>query len=125
VARRPPDELLFHPPGVIRVSMGWIQFPRLLDAAFEQIRMYAKSDVAVSLRLLRALGDIAASTPDEEYRKILIDRGRRVVTGCAEKLGHDEMRELRARQELLAALITPAQPETPAVNLTPSGQFTP
>ena len=41
----------------------WIGFDRLLEAAFEQIRMYSKSDVAVSLRLLRALGDIAATTP--------------------------------------------------------------
>ncbi|MGB9031124.1 MAG: DUF2254 domain-containing protein [Acidobacteriaceae bacterium] len=103
-SRQPPDELMFDPPGVIRVSLGWIQFPRLLDAAFEQIRMYAKGDVAVSLRLLRALGDIAASTPDGEFRQILAERGWRTVAGCAEKLGPDEMRELRTRQEGLAAL---------------------
>jgi uncharacterized membrane protein len=116
VARRPPDELLFDPPGVIRVSLGWIQFPRLLDAAFEQIRMYAKTDLAVSLRLLRALGDIAASTPDPEYRKILLCRGWRVVEGCAEKLGEDEMRELRVRQESLAGLRPEALPGTSAVD---------
>ena len=116
VARRPPDELLFDPPGVIRVSLGWIQFPRLLDAAFEQIRVYAKTDLAVSLRLLRALGDIAASTPDPEYRKILLYRGWRVVEGCAEKLGEDEMRELRMRQESLAGLMTEALPGTSAVD---------
>ena len=103
-SRQPPDELLFDPPGVVRVSIGWIQFPRLLDAAFEQIRMYAKSDAAVSLRLLRALGDIATTTPDPEYRKILIERGWRTVAGCAERMGDDEMRELRIRQEALAAL---------------------
>jgi uncharacterized membrane protein len=103
-SRQPPDELMFDPPGVIRVSLGWIQFPRLLDAAFEQIRMYAKGDVAVSLRLLRALGDIATSTPDAEFRQILVERGWRTVAGCAEKLGPDEMRELRTRQEGLAAL---------------------
>ena len=116
VARRPPDELLFDPPGVIRVSLGWIQFPRLLDAAFEQIRVYAKTDLAVSLRLLRALGDIAATTPDPEYRKILLYRGWRVVEGCAEKLGEDEMRELRMRQESLAGLMTEALPGTSAVD---------
>ena len=116
VARRPPDELLFDPPGVIRVSLGWIQFPRLLDAAFEQIRVYAKTDLAVSLRLLRALGDVAASTPDPEYRKILLSRGWRVVEGCAEKLGEDEMRELRMRQESLAGLMTEALPGTSDVD---------
>jgi uncharacterized membrane protein len=91
---------------VIRVSIGWIQFPRLLDAAFEQIRMYAKSDVAVSLRLLRALGDIATSTSDPEFRQILIERGWRTVAGCAEKMGEDEMRELRTRQEGLAVAVS-------------------
>jgi len=120
-ARRTPDEVLFDPPGVIRVSLGWIQFPRLLDAAFEQIRMYAKTDLAVSLRLLRALGDIASSTPDPEYRKILIDRGRRVVAGCAEMLGEDEMRELRVRQESLADMIAEARLGATAANPAPQG----
>ncbi len=102
-ARQPPEELLCDPPGVVRVSLAWLQFPRMLDAAFEQIRMYAKGDVAVSLRLLRALGDIAAATPDAEFRRILVERGWRVVAGCAEKLGPDEMKELRVRQEGLVA----------------------
>ena len=60
--------------------------------------MYSKTDVAVSLRLLRALGDIAASTPAPEFRRILVERGMRIVAGCAEKLGEEELRELRARQ---------------------------
>ena len=74
-SREPPEDLLYDPPGIVRASIGWIHFERLLDAAFEQIRMYSKTDVAVSLRLLRALGDIAASTPDPEFRRILVERG--------------------------------------------------
>src|SRR5208337_4061212 len=62
-SREPPEDLLYDPPGIVRASIEWIHFERLLEAAFEQIRMYSKTDVAVSLRLLRALGDIAASTP--------------------------------------------------------------
>jgi uncharacterized membrane protein len=100
-SRQPPDELLYDPPGVVRASVGWIHFEHLLDAAFEQIRMYSKTDVAVSLRLLRALGDIAASTPNPEFRRILVERGMRTVAGCAEKLGQDELRELRVRQAAL------------------------
>jgi len=75
-----------------------------LEAAFEQIRMYSKTDVAVSLRLLRALGDIAASSPDPEFRRILIEHGMRTVAGCAEKLSEGELRALRARQAALASL---------------------
>ncbi|HLM79301.1 MAG TPA: DUF2254 domain-containing protein [Terriglobales bacterium] len=100
-SREPPEELLYDPPGIVRASIGWIHFERLLEAALEQIRMYAKTDVAVSLRLLRALGDIAASTPDLEFRRILVEHGMRTVAGCAEKLGEEELRELRARQAAL------------------------
>ncbi len=100
-SREPPADLLYDPPGIARVALGWIHFERMTEAAFEQIRMYSKSDVAVSLRLLRALGDIAAATPDPEFRRILAARADRVVSGCAEKLGEDELKPLRARQSTL------------------------
>ena len=100
-SREPPEDLLYDPPGIVRASIGWIHFGRLLEAAFEQIRLYSKSDVAVSLRLLRALGDIAASTPDPEFRRILVERGMCLVAGCAEKLGEEELSELRIRQASL------------------------
>ena len=105
-SREPPEDLLYDPPGIIRASIGWMRFERLLEAALEQIRMYSKSDVAVSLRLLRALGDIAATTPDPEFRRILVEQGMRTVAGCAEKLGEEELRELRARQAALESLTT-------------------
>ncbi len=109
-SREPPEDLLYDPPGIVRASLGWIHFERLLEAAFEQIRMYSKKDVAVSLRLLRALGDIAASTPDAEFHRILVEQGMRTVAGCAEKIGEEEMRELRARQAALECFTTISQP---------------
>jgi uncharacterized membrane protein len=100
-SREAPADLLYDPPGIARVALGWIHFERMTDAAFEQIRMYSKSDVAVSLRLLRAVGDIATATPDPEVRRILAVRAARVVAGCAEKLGEDELKDLRARQSTI------------------------
>jgi len=108
-SREPPEDLLYDPPGIVRASIGSIHFERLLEAALEQIRMYSKTDVAVSLRLLRALGDIAASTPDLEFRRILVEQGMRTVAGCAEKLGEDELRELRARRAALESFIAISQ----------------
>src|SRR5271165_4824818 len=108
-SRQPPEELLCDPPGIPRASVGWIHFERLLDGAFEQIRMYSKGDVAVSLRLLRALGDIAASTSDPEFRRILIDRGIRTVEGCTERLDQDELRELRVRLATLETFAAVSQ----------------
>ena len=96
-SRNLPLSLLCDPPGMVRVSIAWSDFGRMLDSAFEQIRMYAKTDLAVSLRMMRAFGDIAITLPDPEDRRTLAERGRRIVEGCAEKLGEQEMKELRAR----------------------------
>ncbi len=100
-SREPPDDLLYDPPGIVRASIAWIHFDRLLEAAFEQIRIYSKTDMAVSLRLLRAYGDIAASTSDPDFRRILAEYGLRTVAGCAGHFGETEMTELRARQAIL------------------------
>jgi uncharacterized membrane protein len=109
-SREPAEQLLFDPPGVVRVSIAWIGFDRLLESAFEQVRIYAKGDMAVSLRLLRALGDIAATTQNPNYREALIAMARRIVAGCAEKLTSAEMREIRLRAETLESAITALEP---------------
>jgi len=98
-SREPAEALLFDPPGVVRVSLPWIDFARLLNSAFDQIRLYAKGDVAVSLRLLRALRDIASTTQNPDYQRVLVEMGRSVVTGCAERLTERELREVRLRAD--------------------------
>jgi uncharacterized membrane protein len=103
-SREPPESSLYDPPGVFRVSIAWINFEKLLDSAFEQIRMYSKADVAVSLRMLRALGDIAITTPDRNLRQILLRRGQRIVAGCGEHLREEELQEMRRRLGSLAEL---------------------
>jgi uncharacterized membrane protein len=109
-SRETPSSLLCDPPGVVRVSIMWSNFGRMLDSAFEQIRLYSQTDVAVSLRMMRALGDIAVTTPDPDDRRTLVERGRRIVEGCAQKLGEQEMKELRARQAGLERLLAPTPP---------------
>jgi uncharacterized membrane protein len=111
-SREPPESVLYDPPGVARVSILWPDFERLLDAAFEQVRMYSKSDVAVSLRMLRALGDIASATPDQAYRELLAQRGRRIIAGCAEELGEEEMKKMRVRAAALEKLMEAAANQT-------------
>jgi uncharacterized membrane protein len=108
-SRELPEEVLYDPPGIARASIGWIHFGRLVEAAFEQIRMYSKTDVAVSLRLLRAFSDIAASTPNVEFRRILVEYGARTVAGCAEKLGEEDLRGVRTRQTSLESFAVISQ----------------
>ena len=83
VSRKPPVSLLCDPPHVVRVIVPWIEIEGLLDTAFEQIRHYSASDIAVSLRLLRALDDIASTCHDPGIIEPLVVRGRRIVAGCA------------------------------------------
>jgi uncharacterized membrane protein len=105
-SREPPVSLLYDPPGVVRASVPWIDFDGLLISAFEQIRLYSTADIAVSLRMLRALGDIASSTPDLAYRRSLIEEGRRIVEGCAEELGSEELAPMRVRFAALEEFIS-------------------
>jgi len=55
------------------------------------------ADVAVSLRLLRAYDDIASTCAEPRILESLIARGRRVVSGCVERLGPDHLENLRQR----------------------------
>jgi uncharacterized membrane protein len=103
-AREPAVSLLYDPPSVARVSIPWIHFERLLEAAFEQIRLYSSADMAVSLRMLRALGDIAASTADASYRRALYEEGKRILEGCAGKLGPAERERMQARLAAIGKL---------------------
>jgi uncharacterized membrane protein len=96
-AREEPASLLYDPPGMLRVSMLWPDLDRLVDAAFDQVRLYSRGDVAVSLRMLRALGDVASTIPNPAVQQGLAERGRRIVAGCAAKLDEDELGELRQR----------------------------
>ena len=97
LGRAPPASVLFDPPHVPRVFVPWISVDGMLDTAFEQIRHYAANDAAVSLRLLRAIGDIAGTLQQDDTRAKLLERARRVVDGCSERLGEAETARLKQR----------------------------
>ncbi len=97
LSRYAPDVLLSDPPHVVRVVMPAIELDGLLDTAFEQIRHYAVTDVAVSARLLRVLDDIASSSNDPGMHARLAIRGKRVYDGCRARLDEADLGVLRAR----------------------------
>ena len=109
-ARETPAPLLYDPPGIIRASIEWIDFDGLLTSAFEQIRLYSQADLAVSLRLLRALIDIAGTAADPAYRAKLHALGTRIVAGCAEQLTAEEVRPMRDRLGTLEKIATAPMP---------------
>jgi len=96
-SRAAPPSRLYAPPYVLRVVVPWISYEGLLDTAFEQIRHYAKSDIAVSLRLLRAFDDMVLAGASHKEIQSLIGRARRVVAGCELNLDKDDVLPLRRR----------------------------
>ena len=97
VSRAPPESYFYDPPHVLRVIIDWTDFDGVLDLAYEQIRHYSVADAAVSLRLMRALGDIASTTTDPAIRTRLLERGKRLVDGCAGRLEEFDVARLRRR----------------------------
>ncbi len=99
--RHEPATVMYDLPGEPRLIVPWIDFEGLLESAFEQIRHYGQSDIAVSLRLLRALGDIASGCDLEQFGQLLIERGRRIVEGFAAAYPPQQKKDLEQRLLLL------------------------
>jgi len=102
LSREPPRGLYYDPPHLLRLVVPWIKFEGLLDLAFEQIRHYAAGDAAVSLRLMRALGDIGFIATDPAIHLVLVERGKRLLEGCEGRLQKDDLERLRRRLLLLS-----------------------
>ena len=101
VDRFPPESLLYNPPHVVSVVLPWIDLEGLLNTAIEQIRAYATTDAAVSLRLLRMLQDVAATVVNPELRRRIVARGARIVEGCRGRLPADDLERLEQRLAVL------------------------
>jgi uncharacterized membrane protein len=118
-SRAASPSYLHAPPHVLRVAIPWIDYEGLLDTAFEQIRHYAKSDIAVSLRLLRAFDDmiVAGATPREQQS--LITRARRVAEGCELNLPEHDVLPLQRRLAWLEGRL-PGQEARTGIKAAPS-----
>jgi len=103
--RENPQTMFYSSSEKLSLSIPWLGFDRLVESAFEQIRLYSQSDVAVSLRILRALSDIASTLPADGSKRTLVEFGRLLVSGCSEKLGNEVLKEMRSRIAFLEKLV--------------------
>ena len=90
--------------------VNWSVCEFALSTAFDQIRHYAAADLAVNLRLLRAMADIAVTTPRDDVRAALGDRARLLVERASENMLASDAAKLRER---LAAAAQKAWPDFP------------
>jgi uncharacterized membrane protein len=115
--RRPPLATLRDPDGRARVVLPRTSFPRLLEVAFSQIGHYGKADVAVPLRLMRVLADLAGATRHAPYALAIRDQARRLSADCAQGFPDADRDELNLRlaavEQAIAAILDGAEPSSP------------
>jgi uncharacterized membrane protein len=99
-----PQTIFYSSTGQPCLGIAWLGFERLVESAFEQIRYYSQTDLAVSLRLLRALGDIASTLDDPGPKKMLYEFGLLLVARCSEKIGDEIHKEMGLRIKNLEKL---------------------
>jgi uncharacterized membrane protein len=79
-------------------------FQNCIDLAFNQIRQYGKSDLAVSLRMLRVLTQIAHVTQDLNHRKRIWFHGNLVCRALADAFQDEDLDEFERRRDSLRQL---------------------
>jgi uncharacterized membrane protein len=105
LGREPTKWRYYAPPHVLRLVVPWITFQGLVDTAFDQIRHYSVSDVAVSLRLIRAFHDIATAASREHEKSLLVEVARRVMAGNEKHLIESEFARVKQRVAGLQAYV--------------------
>jgi uncharacterized membrane protein len=81
----PPAER-FDSEGALRVILYQTGFKEILDAAFNQIRQYARSNASVTIRLLVSLKTVMAFTWNEDQREAIIRQAIMIEKGSSEGL---------------------------------------
>ncbi len=93
--REMPSPNRFDEEDRLRVIVPAVTFPEIVNAAFNQIRQYARSSAAVTLRLLESIAVIAGAAGRPEDRAALHRHAEMIVRGAREGLP-----EVSDRQEV-------------------------
>ncbi|WP_026736320.1 DUF2254 domain-containing protein [Fischerella sp. PCC 9605] len=77
----------------LRIIAVPFTFERLVDRAFNQIRQYAQSDAAVTIRLLEAIATIATYTTNPKHKLVLKRHAEMILRGSQEGLSEEQDRK--------------------------------
>ncbi len=97
----PPASRLLDDKGIVRLMRRQTSFPRLLDIAFNQIVPYGKTDMAVSLRIMRVLFDVSSVTNYPPYLDVIRKMGQRITAACRQHFSEEECSEIIERQSVI------------------------
>lgn len=85
-ARKPPPGGVRDEQGKLRLLLKAPSFPRMLEAAFNQVRQNAKHNVAVSIRLMETLERIALQIQRKEDLQAISQQASMIIFDCEEGL---------------------------------------
>jgi uncharacterized membrane protein len=91
--------------GAGRVTVPTTSMVLLVDLAFEQIRQYARTDLAVSLRLLRVIAEVAAVSTDTAVLATLAVHATRVEHTIRAGFADEQLDEMERRLEAVRAAV--------------------
>lgn len=74
----------------LRIIAKTVSFPELVDSAFNQIRLYGKSDLAVNLKLLESIAVIVSYTDNLKYKFHLCKHAEMIFRGSREGLSEEQ-----------------------------------
>lgn len=125
--RKLPSKFRRGSDGRLRVVAAPVTFPEALAAAYNQIRLYSRSSVAVSVRLLEALENIARHVRRDADREAVLYQARAVVE-AVEGEQHlpgdiEVVREMIGRVSAALSLESAGQP-SPGPPAADAGQTT-
>jgi len=99
------------PTSVQAVGAGTVVIPApvfsdLVDLAFDQLRQYGRADLAICLRLLRAMADVAEAIDHPDGRDRLREHAGAVVAAARASFPTEDLRELDRRWARLQSCLT-------------------
>ncbi len=96
--------------GNLRIIGNAVTYDGIIDASFNQIRQYAKSDVAVTIRLLEVIAIIIARTSSNERQEILLQQADMIKRGSESFIPEQNDREdVMKRYQLIRDIYDPDQ----------------
>ncbi|MBD3182445.1 DUF2254 domain-containing protein [Candidatus Poribacteria bacterium] len=83
--------------GKLRIITKPLTFDRLMDSAFNQIRQYGKETVAVQIRLLEIIAEIASHTVGANKKSIFRRHANMIKLGCSKDMVREDLIDIEEK----------------------------
>jgi uncharacterized membrane protein len=101
-----PSAYRYDEEGDLRVIARPVAFAGMTQAAFDQIRQYGRSSVAVTIRLLETLETIATHSRTEEQKQAVLRQARMIRRGSQESWSEEnDKQDVEERYQALLELL--------------------